>query len=43
MEELDVGSRAAEFELGASTGGVVSLAEYRGKTNVILFFVREYG
>jgi hypothetical protein len=41
-DELEVGSPSPEFSLPANTGGEVALADYRGKANVILFFVREY-
>ncbi len=40
--ELTVGSRAPDFRLPASTGGEIGLADYRGKSHVILFFVREF-
>ena len=40
--ELAVGSQAPEFRLPASTGGEIGLADYRGKSRVILFFVREF-
>jgi peroxiredoxin Q/BCP len=42
-DELEVGSPAPDFKLPASTGGEVALTNYRGKADVILFFVREYG
>jgi peroxiredoxin len=41
-DELDVGSRAPEFKLPANDGHEVSLVDYRGKSLVVLFFVREY-
>ncbi len=40
--ELNVGARAPEFRLPASTGGEVGLSDYAGKSHVILFFVREF-
>jgi len=40
-EELVVGSSVPEFKLPATTGGEISITDYRGK-KVILFFVREY-
>ncbi len=40
--ELKVGSPAPDFKLPASTGDEVGLTDYRGKANVILFFVREH-
>ncbi len=42
MTALEVGSLAPDFQLESSLGGEVILGQYRGKTNVILFFVREY-
>ncbi len=39
---LAVGLPAPGFRLPSSTGGEISLADYGGKSNVILFFVREY-
>ena len=39
---LAVGSLAPEFTLVASTGTDISLAQVRSKTNVYLFFVREF-
>lgn len=40
---LEVGSRLPEFRLPASTGDEIGVADYQGKSNLILFFVREYG
>ena len=40
--ELNVGSPAPDFKLPANHGGEIQLANYRGKTLVVLFFVREY-
>ncbi len=40
--ELAIGSQAPEFRLASSTGGEIGLADYRGKTNVVLFFARAY-
>jgi len=42
MVGVAIGSLAPEFRLAASNGGEIGLADYRGKTNVVLFFVREY-
>lgn len=47
MPELDgfqvtEGNQAPDFRLAASTGGKISLSDYRGKSNVVLFFVREF-
>jgi len=41
-EELNVGSPAPDFRLPANDERLVSLSDYRGKANVVLFFVREY-
>jgi peroxiredoxin Q/BCP len=38
---LEVGKIAPEFKLPSTTGGEISLSDYRGK-KVVLFFVREY-
>ena len=40
--ELTVGSQAPNFSLPSSTGGETGIADYRGKSRVVLFFVREY-
>lgn len=40
--ELEAGSPAPDFELMANTGQKISLSDYRGKSHVVLFFVREY-
>jgi peroxiredoxin len=40
--DLEVGSPAPEFNLTANDGRHVGLAEYKGKSHVVLFFVREY-
>ncbi len=42
IDELAIGSPAPDFKLSASSGNEVALTDYRGKANVILFFVREY-
>ena len=42
IEELTTGALAPDFRLPGSHGQEVSLADYRSKSNVILFFVREY-
>ena len=38
MAELKEGSQAPAFTLPASTGGEISLADYRGKQAVVLYF-----
>jgi peroxiredoxin len=40
--ELIIGTLAPDFTLPASTGIDISLADFRSKSNVYLFFVREY-
>jgi len=39
---LTVGSSAPGFSLPASNGAQISLADFRGKKSVYLFFIREY-
>lgn len=41
-DELDVGSKAPDFQLPANDGSEVSLSHFQGKSVVVLFFVREY-
>ncbi len=41
-DELNVGSLALDFKLPASNGHEIGLADYRDKSVVVLFFVREY-
>ncbi len=40
--DLETGSPAPAFQLTASDGSEVSLAQFKGKKAVALFFVREY-
>ena len=40
--ELSVGSPAPDFVLTADSGRQTGLAEYKGKSHVVLFFVREH-
>jgi len=42
VSELRIGDPAPDFRLPASTDGEIGLGDYRGKVNVVLFFVREY-
>jgi len=35
---LKVGDPAPDFTLNATTGGKVTLSDFRGKSNVVLFF-----
>jgi peroxiredoxin len=40
--ELVVGDLAPDFHLPASTRREITLGDYRGRTHVVLFFVRSY-
>jgi peroxiredoxin len=40
--EAKIGSLAPDFRLSATTGGEVALSDFRKKSNIVLFFVREY-
>jgi peroxiredoxin len=40
--ELSIGSKAIDFSLKDSKGNEVTLSSFRGKTNIYLFFIREY-
>jgi peroxiredoxin len=42
MVDITIGSPAPEFDLAASTGQRVALADYHSKSNVVLFFIREF-
>jgi hypothetical protein len=37
-----LGTPAPDFRLPASTGGEIGLSDAQGKSNIILFFVREH-
>ena len=39
--EAKIGSVAPDFKLHATNGQEISLSDFRGKTNVIVFFIRE--
>jgi len=41
--EAKIGSIAPNFRLPATNGSEVGLSDFRGKSNVVLFFVREFG
>ncbi len=41
-EELEVGSQAPDFKLPTGDGREIGLADFKGKSAVVLFFVREY-
>ena len=38
MDDLKVGSRAPHFTLTSSTGDVISLSDFLGNSNVVLYF-----
>ena len=40
--EAKIGSIAPDFKLTASNDQEISLSEFRGKSNVVLFFIREF-
>jgi thioredoxin-dependent peroxiredoxin len=43
MENITIGSSAPEFDLlAASIGQKVTLTDYRSKSSVVLFFIREF-
>ncbi len=40
--EFNVGSLAPDFSLESNAGTPVRLSEYRGRANVVLYFMREF-
>jgi peroxiredoxin len=40
--EAKIGSYAPDFRLPATNGTEIGLSDYRNKSNVVLFFVREF-
>ena len=40
--EAKIGSVAPDFKLMASNDREISLSDFRGKRNVVLFFIREF-
>lgn len=42
VSTLQTGSQVPEFRLPANTGSEIGPADYRGRANLVLFFVREY-
>jgi peroxiredoxin len=42
IPDLSIGALAPEFSLPANTGTEISLANFRTKNNVYVFFVREF-
>lgn len=41
--DAKIGSYAPDFRLQATDGRELALSEFRGRSSVILFFIREYG
>ncbi len=40
--DTKIGSLVPDFKLKASNGQEIALSDFRDKSNVVLFFVREY-
>lgn len=40
--EVNVGSLAPDFSLESNEETMVRLSEYRGRSNVVLYFMREF-
>jgi len=40
--DAKIGSPAPDFKLTASNDQEIALSSFRGRSNVVLFFVREY-
>jgi peroxiredoxin len=40
--EVNAGSLAPDFRLESNEGAIVRLSEYRGRANVVLYFMREF-
>jgi peroxiredoxin len=40
--DLEVGVMAPDFKLPSGRGGEIALSDYRGKSHLYLFFIREY-
>ena len=40
--EAKIGSYAPDFRLPATNGEQIGLFDFRGKSSIVLFFVREY-
>ncbi|MBI1793598.1 MAG: redoxin domain-containing protein [Chloroflexi bacterium] len=40
--ESKIGSHAPDFRLPATSGNEIGLSDFRGRKNVVLFFVREF-
>jgi peroxiredoxin len=39
---IEIGSTVPDFRLAANTGKEVDVRAYRGQSNLVLFFVREF-
>jgi peroxiredoxin len=42
IPSIEIGSTVPDFQLMASTGKSVDVREYRERSNLVLFFVREF-
>ena len=42
VTDVNVGSLAPDFRLESNEGAIVRLCEYRGRTHVVLYFMREF-
>jgi peroxiredoxin len=44
LDTLDakIGSIAPDFKLKATNGQTIALSDFRGKNNVVMFFIREF-
>lgn len=40
--DAKIGSYAPDFRLPSTSGSEIALSDFRGKKNVVLFFVREF-
>ncbi len=40
--DAKIGSYAPDFRLPATNGNEIALSDFRGKSNLVLFFVREF-
>lgn len=40
--EAKIGTHAPDFRLPSTRGDEIGLSDFRGKRNVVLFFVREF-
>jgi peroxiredoxin len=39
---IEIGSTVPDFRLAATTGKTIDVREYRERSNLVLFFVREF-